>query len=115
MREILKRARRPLLIVVMIIVLSLVGCTNKETVKKDASSVPQKSILVSEGPTITSLKIESNVVSISADKGFQYTVYKPEDPFKMVVEIPGVTPGAFEGIHKGKGGMVTEVFAQHVK
>ncbi|RMG73663.1 MAG: hypothetical protein D6710_03025, partial [Nitrospirae bacterium] len=92
------------------------GCTNKETVKKEPTTqAPEVAKKVSEQPELTGLFVEKDSVSVLSTKDFQYTLYKPDDPFKMVVEIPGVLPGRYEGRRSGKGGLVTEVIAQHVK
>ncbi len=114
MREFIKKSISPFLILSAIIILFISGCTNKETVKREtASTTAQKSQSVY--PSLSALQVDKDTVSILSDRDFQYTLYKPEDPFKVVVEIPGVVPGKFEGRVNGKGGMVTEVLTQHVK
>jgi type IV pilus assembly protein PilQ len=49
-------------------------------------------------PTITSIDIMDNAVEISVSGDFVYTAYKPSDPFTVVVELPQVDRGEFEGV-----------------
>ena len=45
---------------------------------------------------ITAIEIQDNMLTIKADKPFIYTIYKPGDPYKMVIDLPDVTLGAFD-------------------
>ena len=44
---------------------------------------------------ITNIDIQDNSVMISADQPFVYTMYKPGDPYKLIVDIPDTLIGAF--------------------
>jgi type IV pilus assembly protein PilQ len=44
---------------------------------------------------ITGIEIQDNLLTIKADKPFIYTIYKPGDPYKMVIDLPDVTLGTF--------------------
>jgi type IV pilus assembly protein PilQ len=59
------------------------GSSTKETVKP------------MEPAMITGIAVQDNSVTISADKPFVYTIYKPGDPYKAVVDLPDVRIGAF--------------------
>ncbi len=115
MREFIKRSRKTIFILIAIIIFFITGCTNKETVKKEASTPAVSKEHKRPQSGISALLVGKDTVSILADKDFQYTMYKPDDPFKVVVEIPNLVPGKFEGRVNGKGGMITEVLTQHVK
>jgi len=68
--------------------LVLAACATTETVDTAAGE--------SSGPVIQYIDIFDNQVRIQADGPFEYTLYKPGDPFKVIVELPGVNPGAFQ-------------------
>jgi type IV pilus assembly protein PilQ len=60
-------------------------------------------------PVIQSVDIKDDEITIQFSKPFDYTIYKPGDPFSVVVEFPGVDPGQFtEKIVSDKKG-ITEV------
>lgn len=46
-------------------------------------------------PVITNIAVEDNTVTISATQPFSYTIYKPGDPYKIVVDIPDALVGDF--------------------
>ncbi len=115
MREFIKNSRKPIFIFIAIIVFLFTGCTNKEVVKEGTATPAASKENKSTQPGISALLVDKDTVSILSDRDFQYTMYKPDDPFKMVVEIPNLVPGKFEGRISGKGGMITEVLTQHVK
>jgi type IV pilus assembly protein PilQ len=57
--------------------------------------------------TITGIEIQDNMATITADKPFVYTIYKPGDPYKLVVDLPDVSVGAFnEKVVSDKSGVV---------
>jgi type IV pilus assembly protein PilQ len=58
---------------------------------------------------ITGIDIQDNSMTITADKPFIFTIYKPGDPYKIVVDLPDVRLGAFTArITSHKSG-ITEV------
>ena len=66
-------------------------------------------------PVISNIAIEDNSVMIAADQPFVYTMYKPGDPYKIVVDIPDASVGAFnKRIVSHKRG-VTEVIPSQVE
>jgi len=48
-----------------------------------------------EPAVITGIDIQDNAVTITANKPFIYTIYRPGDPYKIVIDLPDVTIGAF--------------------
>ncbi len=83
---------------------ALSGCaTTKESLK------PQ------EATVITGIDIQENAVTITASKPFVYTIYKPGDPYKMVIDLPDVTIGAFnKKIISNKVG-ITEIIPSQIE
>ena len=87
------------------------GCTPRETVKQDAPAETARAGL----PELTALEASDHRLVVSANAPFEYTVYKPSDPFKVVVELKGVTPGRHEGKIETGGTGITEARARHIK
>jgi type IV pilus assembly protein PilQ len=86
---------------------SLVAFTGCATVKS-SSKEPQK-------PVITQIDIQDNLVMVTADQPFVYTMYKPGDPYKIIVDIPDTSIGAFsKKIVSYKRG-VTEIIPSQVE
>jgi type IV pilus assembly protein PilQ len=64
---------------------------------------------------ITGIDIQDNMVKITADKPFIYTIYKPGDPYKIIVDLPDVTLGAFnKKISSDKIG-ITEIVPSQIE
>ncbi len=64
-----------------------------------------------EGPpatSITGINLIDNGLEIKANRPFIYTIYKPSDPYKVVVEIPDADIRSFREVIKGSGG-ITEI------
>ncbi|MFA6055178.1 MAG: type IV pilus secretin PilQ [Thermodesulfovibrionales bacterium] len=70
--------------------------------------------LKAKAPTlITGLELRDNTVKITADKPFIYTIYKPGDPYRMVIELPDVSLGAYtKKIVYGKAGIAELIPSQ---
>ncbi|MFZ5907647.1 MAG: type IV pilus secretin PilQ [Nitrospirota bacterium] len=72
-----------------LLVCSLIaGCagtqgSGKETMRMD------------EPAAITGINVQDNMVTVTANKPFIYTIYKPGDPYKIVVDMPDVSLGTF--------------------
>ena len=71
--------------------------------------------LKAKAPTlITGLELRDNTVKITADNPFIYTIYKPGDPYRMVIELPDVSLGAFtKKIVYGKAGITELIPSQN--
>jgi len=86
---------------------SLVAFTGCATAKL-SSKEPLK-------PVITKIDIQDNSVMVTADQPFVYAMYKPGDPYKIIVDIPDTSIGAFsKKIVSYKRG-VTEVIPSQVE
>jgi type IV pilus assembly protein PilQ len=71
------------------------------------------SLKVQEITAITGIDIQDNAVSITVNNPFVYTIYKPADPYKIVVDLPEVSIGAFnKKISSNKAGIVEIVPSQ---
>lgn len=65
--------------------------------------------------TITDIKVQDYVVTVTADKPFTYTIYRSSDPYKMVVELLDVSIGTFNSkITPSKAG-ITEIIPSQVE
>jgi|GEM_PF-346536 len=81
---------------------ALFGCATAKG--KGTETVKPQEITV-----INSIDVQDNKVTITASKPFVFTIYKPGDPFKVIVELPDVAIGAFtKKIVSNKAG-VTEI------
>jgi type IV pilus assembly protein PilQ len=71
------------------------------------------SLKAQEITAITGIDIQDNAVSITVNNPFVYTIYKPADPYKIVVDLPEVSIGAFNRkIASSKAGIVEIVPSQ---
>ncbi|MEC4685974.1 MAG: type IV pilus secretin PilQ [Nitrospirota bacterium] len=97
-----------LLISCLFLFTSFYGCTSVEPVKrvKGAQETP---------PEITSITASDNRLTISASAPFEYTIYKPDDPFKVVVGLRGVALGKYtQKIVPGVAG-ITEISPEYAR
>ena len=84
------RAAKVLLLCALSLTLFVcLGCASAKN-KGKAALQPQ------EPTVITGIEIQDNMLTIKANKPFIYTIYKPGDPYKMVVDLPDVAMGAFD-------------------
>lgn len=66
-------------------------------------------------PVITGIDIQDYSVTIKVSKPFSYTMYRPEDPYKVVVELLDVNTGAFNmKIISDKAG-ITEIVPYQIE
>ena len=87
---------------VLFILPALFGCATAKG--KSTETVKPQEITV-----INSIDVQDNKVTITASKPFVFTIYKPGDPYKVMVELPDVAIGAFtKKIVSNKAG-VTEI------
>lgn len=105
----------------LVITSLMYGCAPAETARKDTEPLQETPQQVQDKPAlnipeITSLEITEQGITVTSDKSFEYSVYKPSDPFRVTVEIRGVTPGSYAGRTEPKiPSPVTEVKAVHIK
>jgi polysaccharide export outer membrane protein len=55
----------------------------------------KKSLGSGEDSVITGIDVQDYTITITVNKPFTYTIYRPNDPYKMVIELPAVSLGAF--------------------
>jgi type IV pilus secretin PilQ/predicted competence protein len=84
----------------------LFGCATTSGTKEASSE--------EEIAVITDISIEDAKVVIKSNKDFIYTVYSANDPYKITIEIPGISIGKFTGkIVSDKYG-ITEIIPQQI-
>ena len=64
--------------------------------------------------TLTAIDITDNTLNINADKPFKYTIYKPSDPYKAIVELPDVRLGIATGKIKSEKAGITEIVPSQI-
>jgi type IV pilus assembly protein PilQ len=85
------------------------GCATTTESGMEESLKPQEATL------ITGINIQDNAVTITANKPFIYTIYRPGDPYKIVVDLPDVTIGSFNNkIVSDKAG-ITEIIPSQIE
>jgi type IV pilus assembly protein PilQ len=83
------------------------GCATTSDIKE--SLEPQEATL------ITGIDIQDYTVTITANKPFIYTIYRPRDPFKMTIVLPDVSIGTFNNrIVSDKAG-ITEIIPYQIE
>ncbi|MBM4144651.1 MAG: type IV pilus secretin PilQ [Nitrospira sp.] len=81
---------------------ALFGCATAKG--KSTETVKPQEVTV-----INSIDVQDNKVTITASKPFVFTLYKPGDPYKVIIELPDVAIGAFtKKIVSNKAG-ITEI------
>jgi len=79
-----------------------------------ASGSVKESKQSADTPVITGIDIQDYSVTIRVSKPFTYTLYKPGDPFKVVVELLNVNTGTFnKKILSDKAG-ITEIVPSQI-
>jgi len=99
-------AGRLFFFVPVLALLVFLGCASTQNAGKET--------LKAKAPTlITGLELRDNTVKITADNPFIYTIYKPGDPYRMVIELPDVSLGAYtKKIVYGKAGIAELIPSQ---
>jgi type IV pilus assembly protein PilQ len=83
------------------------GCATTSGIKE--------SVQPEETTVITGIDLQDNSVTIKVSRPFSYTMYRPDDPYKLVVELLDVNTGAFNmKIISDKTG-ITEIVPYQVK
>lgn len=112
MKKLLYYRTKRYYIVLVALIFLLVGCANQQSVKRESTmqEVTKQAAL----PTVSSIEVSGNTVSIVSDSPFEYTVYKPEDPFKVVVDLSGVVPGENIKPLEFTSGVISEIKPTHI-
>lgn len=80
-----------------------------------AGSSTKETLKPLEPAVITGITIQDNSVTITADKPFIYTIYKPGDPYKAVVDLPDVRIGAFGTRMTSNKAGITEIMPSQIE
>jgi type IV pilus assembly protein PilQ len=78
------------------------GCATAKSGAKDGLKLQEPTV-------ITGIEIQDNMLTIKADKPFIYTIYKPGDPYKMVIDLPDVSLGTFNKKIISRKNGITEI------
>lgn len=88
--------------------LALWGCATTKTTDVKESLEPK------EATVITGIDVQNHIVTLTGNKPFIYTIYRPGDPYKVVIDLPDVSIGAFnKKIVSDKAG-ITEIVPSQV-
>lgn len=91
----------------------LFGCATTSGMK-EASTEMKEASTEEKIAVITDIKIEDANVVIKSNKNFIYTIYTGNDPYKVTIEIPGMSIGKFTGkIVSDKSG-ITAIIPQQI-
>jgi len=90
-----------------LIVIGLWGCAT--------TARTQQTIETQEHTTITGIEIKDNMVIIKADKPFIYTIYRPDDPYKLTIDIPDASIGGLSGRILSESAGITEIMPTQIE
>ncbi len=79
-----------------------------------AASPAGKGALPTGVTVITGINVTGDTLEIKGDNAFIYTIYKPSDPYRVLVEIPDADIGAFRDVIKPKNSAITEIAPSQV-
>lgn len=95
------RNKKIILIVSVIAIIAVTGgCATEGNVKHDP---------MADEKVITDIIIADNALEIKANAPFSYTIYKPSDPYRVILDIPEVGPGRFREKIISRYAGITEV------
>jgi len=93
----------PVLCALLFLLIACWGCATAQSVSKPSPEPAQVP------PSLTDITFQDNAVTVTANKPFEYSVYKPGDPYKIIIDIPDVSISTFnKKIVSGKAG-ITEI------
>jgi len=90
-----------------LIVIGLWGCATTAGTQQ-ATEPPERTV-------ITGIEVMDNTVIIRADKPFIYTVYRPGDPYKLIIDIPDTSIGGLSGRILSKSAGITEIIPTQIE
>ncbi len=93
-------------LIVLLLAGSLIFISACATAKVNVEEPPK--------PVISKIEIADNAVIIAADQPFKYTMYKPGDPYKVIVDIPDALIGAFDKKIVSRKRGITEIVPSQV-
>ena len=95
-------------LILYLAVIGLWGCATTARTQQQTTE-PQ------ERTTITGIEIKDNMVIIRADNPFIYTIYRPGDPYKLIVDIPDTSIGGLSSRILSKSAGVTEIIPSQIE
>lgn len=90
-----------------LIAAGLWGCATTSDVNKPLET--------KEYNELKGIEIKDYTVIITAEKPFIYTIYRPGDPYKLVVDLPDVTIGKFSKRVVSKSAGITEIIPSQIE
>ncbi|MDQ7786492.1 MAG: type IV pilus secretin PilQ [Thermodesulfovibrionales bacterium] len=84
------------------------GCAGTKSKDKEAMQIQEPAV-------ITGISVQDNMVTITANKPFIYTMYKPGDPYKIVLDMPDVSLGAFNAKIVSQKPGITEIMPSQIE
>ncbi len=96
------------LFIVCFLLFAFFGCATTNTGNTET--------LIEQNPTvITGINIHDNAVTVTANKPFIYTIYKPGDPYKVVIDMPDVTIGDYNKRIVSDRAGITEIIPSQIE
>lgn len=89
-----------------VLLILILGCTTTSGIKGSAAD--------ENLAMITDMKVEDNMLVITGNKNFTYTVYSSNDPYRTTIEIPDMTVGSFTNKIVPEESDITEVIPQQI-
>ncbi len=90
----------------LVFLLLIFGCATAPNVKESA--------VADDYAVITGIKVEDNGLIITSNKNFIYTVYKGNDPYKIMIDIPDMQAGDFKTKIVSDKGIITEIIPRQI-
>ncbi|MEW6585616.1 MAG: type IV pilus secretin PilQ [Nitrospirota bacterium] len=81
-----------------------------------ATTRSNKEAVHPQDPTvITGIDVQDNLITITTNKPFIYTIYKPGDPYKTILDMPDVTIGTFNKKIVSQKAGITEIVPSQIE
>jgi type IV pilus assembly protein PilQ len=94
-------------LILYLVVIGLWGCAT--TARTQQAPAPQ------DITAITAVEIKDNMVIIRANNPFIYTIYRPGDPYKLIVDIPDTSIGGLSSRIISKSAGITEIIPSQIE
>ncbi len=103
----MRRMRRYILFFLLTVIIFSWGCATTGQAKRDDTGT--------EVAVIKDVLVSDRKIEIRSDRPFVYTAYKPDDPFRVVVEIPEAYIGKLSAPVKSTAKGITEIIPSQVE
>jgi type IV pilus assembly protein PilQ len=98
------------LIYCLILYLTVIGLWGCATTARTQQATESQ-----ERTAITGIEIKDNMVIIRASSPFIYTIYRPGDPYKLIVDIPDTSIGGLSSRILSKSAGITEIIPSQIE